>query len=94
MINLQKHLQNLVNISQIKNKPSDQNITLSPNGTPISYKIDAGAQCNVLPVKSQENISPKPDLQPVNVKLSTYNGSKIVVAGKCSLSLDHKNNFF
>ena len=26
-----------------------------------------------------------PDLQPVNVKLSTCSGSKILVAGKCSL---------
>ena len=36
----------------------------------------------------------KPDLQPVNVKLSPYNGSKIPVVGKCSLTLDHKNNSF
>ena len=55
----------------------------------MSYKIDTGAQCNIIPVKS---ISPKPDLQPVNVKLSAYDGSKIPVVGKCSLALDHKNN--
>ena len=36
----------------------------------MSYKIDTSAQCNVVPVESLENISPKPDLQPVNVKLS------------------------
>ena len=28
------------------------------------------------------------------VKLSAYNGSKIPVVGKCSLTLDHKNNYF
>ena len=84
----------MANISQIKNEPSDWNITISSNGTPISYKIDTGAQCNVIPVESLENISPKPDLQPVNVKLSAYNGSKIPVVGKCSLTLDHKNNSF
>ena len=44
-VNLQKTPENLVNISQIKNKPSDLNINLSSNGTPISYKIDTGAQC-------------------------------------------------
>ena len=84
----------MVNISQIKNEPSDWNITVSSNGTPTSYKIDTGAQCNVIPVESLENISPKPDLQPVNVKLSAYNGSKIPVVGKFSSTLDHKNNSF
>ena len=60
-INLHKNPENLVNISQIKNEPSDWNITLSSNGTPISYKVDTGAQCNVIPVESlEENISPKP----------------------------------
>ena len=84
----------MANISQIKNEPSDLNITLSSNGTPISNKIDTGAHCNVIPVESLENISPKPDIQPVNVKLSAYNGSTIPVVGKCSLTLDHKNNYF
>ena len=84
----------MVNISHIKNEPSDWNISLSSNDTPISYKIDTGAQCNVIPVEYLENISPKLDLQPVNVKLSAYNGLKIPVVGKCSLTLDHKNNSF
>ena len=52
------------------------NITLSPNGTSISHVIDTNAQCNVIFVESLENISPKPDLQPVNVKLPACNGSK------------------
>ena len=94
MIDLPKNPENLANISQIKNELSDWNITLSSNGTRISYKIDAGAQCNVFPVKSLENISPKPHFQPVNVKLLAYNGSKIPVIGKCSLTLAHKNNSF
>ena len=56
--------------------------------------MDIGAQCNAIPVESLENISPKPDLQPVNVKLSAYNGSKIPVVGKWSLTLAHENNSF
>ena len=45
-------------------------------------------------VESLQNISPKPDLQPVNVKLSTYNGFKIPVVGKYSFTLSQKNNSF
>ena len=82
-INLKKNPENLVYISQIKTEPSDWNITLYFNGTPISYKIDTGAKCSVIPVGSLEDISPKLDLQPVNVKLSAYNSSKIPVFGKC-----------
>ena len=84
----------MVNISHIKNEPSDWNITLSSYGTPISFKTDTGAQCNVIPVEYLENLSPKPNLQPVNIKLSTYNGSKIAVVDKRSLTQDHKNNSF
>ena len=43
-INLKKIPENLVSISQIKNEPSNWNISLFSNGTPISYKIDIGAQ--------------------------------------------------
>ena len=65
-------------------------LALSSNGAPVSYKIDTGAQCNATPTESPESISPKPDLQPVNVKLSAYNGSKIPLVGKCSLFLAQK----
>ena len=84
----------LVNISQIKNEPSDLNIAISFNGTPISYQIDTGAQCNVIPVESLENISPKSNLQLVNVKLSAYNSSKIPVLSKCSVTLYYQNSSF
>ena len=93
-INLQRNPENLINISRIKNEPSGWNISLSSNGTPISYKIDTGAQCNAIHVETLENVSPKPDLQPVNVKFSAYNGSKIPVVNKCSLILAHKNSSF
>ena len=90
-INLERNPKTLVSISQIKNEPSKWNITLESNGTPISCKMDTRAQSNV---KSLEHLSPKPDLQPVNVKLSVYNGSKIPVGGTCSLTLSHKNISF
>ena len=70
------------------------NLHRNPENLVNISKIDTGAQCNVIPTESLENISPKPDLQPVNVKLSAYNGSKIPVVGKCLLILAHKNKSF
>ena len=45
----------------------------------------------LISTESLENISPKPDLEPVNINLYAYNGSKIPVLGKCSLILAHNN---
>ena len=69
----------MVYISQIRYEPSEWNIISSSN---------------VIPVESLGNMSSKADLQPVNVKLSVYNALKILLVGKCSLTLDHKDNSF
>ena len=92
-INLQKKPRNLVNISQVKNEPSNWNITLSSNHALISYKIDIGVQCNVIPVESLENIFQTRSLTS-KCYISAYNGRKIPVVGNCSLTLAHKNNYF
>ena len=67
---------------------------ITSNGLPISCKIDTGAQCNVDSLKMYQKLNPQPDLHPVNLKLSGYNNSKIPVIGKCSLTLEHKNELF
>ena len=42
--------QDSADINQIKNENSDWPITLPSNGIPVSYKTDAGPQCNVIPL--------------------------------------------
>ena len=54
------------------------------------YKIDTGAKCNV-PLKICQKLNPQPDSIPVNLKLFAFNSSKTSVIGKCSLTLEHKN---
>ena len=61
---------------------------------PVSYKIDSGAQCNVIPLTILERVDSEPDLCPVSIKLSGYNSSKIPVLGKCSLTLKHNKDHF
>ena len=80
-------IQDSAYINQIKNENSDWSITLPSNGIPVSYKIDTGAQCNVIPLTILKKFDPEPDLCPVNIKLSAYNNSTIPVLGKCSLTL-------
>ena len=64
------------------------------SGIPISYKIDTGAQCKVIPLTILKKFDPEPDLCPVNIKLSAYNNSKIPILGECSLTLKHKEDHF
>ena len=64
------------------------------NGIPVSNKIDTAAQCNVITLVILSKFDPEPNLYPVNVKLSTYNNSKIPVFGKSSLTLKHKKDNF
>ena len=71
-----------------------RSITLPSKGIPVSYKIDTGAQCNLIPLTILKKFDPEPDFCPVNIKFSTYNNSKITVFGKCLLALKHQKDHF
>ncbi len=61
----------------------DWSVTLEMNGADVPFKIDTGAQCNVIPKHLLQKLSPKPKLKPATIKLSAYNGTPIPVSGKC-----------
>ena len=58
------------------------------------YKIDTGAQCNVVTLKIYQKVNPQSDIHPVNLKLSAYNNSEISVICKYSLTLKHEDELF
>ena len=62
---------------------TDWSITLPSNGIPTSYKIDTGAQCNVILLTILKKHHLEQDLTLVKAKLSAYNNSKIPIRGKC-----------
>ena len=65
----------------INDSKSDWSVTLDMNSTDVTFKIDTGAQCNVIPKSLLHKMSPQPKLKPATIKLSTYNGTPIPVAG-------------
>ena len=71
--------------------PGDWNVILSTNGTNVTYKIDTGAQVNVLPKKLFYSLSNRPKLKPTAIKLTAYSGSNIPVIGKCIANMKLKN---
>ena len=69
---------------------SDWSISLSTNGSDVLYKLDTGAQVNILPKSEYVNLANKPKLKDTKIKLTAYNSTKIPVLGKCILRVLHK----
>ena len=61
------------------------------NSTNVTFKIDTGAQCHVIPKSLLHKMSsPQPKLEAATVKLTAYNGTPIPVAGTCFARIKHK----
>ena len=65
-------------------------VTLNSGSQDILFKIDTGAQVNVLPKHIYNKLVPRPKIKTTSTKLSAYNGSTIPVHGKCLIPLTHK----
>ena len=66
-------------------------VDLSTNDTIINYKIDTGAQANILPYTEYIKLVKRPKLKKSNVMLSAYNNSNIPTKGSCILHIQHGN---
>ncbi|CAB4018481.1 Hypothetical predicted protein [Paramuricea clavata] len=65
-------------------------VTLNAGSQDIPFKIDTGAQVNVLPKKLYNKLNPRPRIKQTSTKLSAYNGSSIPVHGKCIVPIQYK----
>ena len=94
--NLTNDFDQSIKIDAIKDDTSTSHwsIRLETNNESIKYKIDTGAQVNVLPRHLFKKLSPPSKLKSTPVKLSAYNGSNIPVNGKCILPVNHRGKKF
>ena len=69
---------------------AEWSVTLNTNVTNICYKIDSGAQVNILPKNQIETLQIKPRITKLTATLSAYNGSNIPVKGQCTLDIHHR----
>lgn len=60
----------------------------------VKFKLDTGAQANVIPYSLLQRTGKKNILKPTNVKLSTYTGDKIPVKGKCNWTVKYKKKSY
>lgn len=76
-------------------KCSDWVVKLDIHGQKIIFKLDTGADVNVLPKRylSLINVSEN-DLTTSSTRLQGYSGMNIAVLGKCYLKIAYKNNHY
>ena len=68
----------------------DWNVDLNVSGSMINFKIDTGAQIDVLPHREYLKLHKRPKLVKPATKLKAYNGTPISVVGKCFVEVRHK----
>ena len=71
---------------------SDWSVDLCINKCSIQFKIDTGAQCNILPESIFLHLRPRPKIHSSTAKLTAYNGSDIPVKGTFVANVEYKNN--
>ena len=73
-------------------EPSEWSVDLVAHRHVLNFKIDTGAQCNVLLRREYLTLTPKPKVRTTKLKLTACNGSDIPVLGTCLVNVLLKNN--
>ena len=60
---------------------------LNVNDEDMRFKIDTGAQCNVIPEHVFDKLKKRPTLQTTKVKLTAYGGLPVPIKGTCSMHI-------
>ena len=69
---------------------NDCTVKLKTSGIDVIYKIDSGAQFNVMPESIYKTLKQKSESKPTKVKLTAYNGSQIPVIGQCEGKINYR----
>ena len=67
------------------------NQTIMVNGNRMNFKLDTGAQANVIPWEIMKKWSSKPHIEKANVAVYSYTGAKVPLKGQCMLECRFKD---
>ena len=70
----------------------DWKVTVKLNSHSTTFKLDTGAQCNVISKQTYDQISQRPLLKS-KTKLVTFGGHKMKACGKVSIACEYKQKF-
>ena len=69
----------------------DWKVTVKLNSHSTTFKLDTGAQCNVISKQTYDQISQRPLLKS-KTKLVTFGGHKMKACGKASIACEYKQS--
>ena len=78
-----------------RNKRKDEkdwHVTIKVDHGHPTFKIDTGAQCNVMSIETYQQVTSQP-LQKSHTRLITFSGHKIKSHGRARLLCEHKNRY-
>ena len=80
-----------INSIHSMNQTKDHHIDLyfSTQKTYISFKLDTGADANILPLKEYERCCPHPTLNKTNSILTSYTNGKLNIYGVCEAEIQY-----
>ena len=81
-------------ISFDENDDKEWTINLIVKEALINFKIDSGAEANIIPLREYKNIRNRPKLHRPRVKLSAYNGTNILVERSFILYVENDNKSY
>ena len=81
-------------VHSIADVTNEWSIELISNHTHVTYKIDTGAQVNVIPFRTFVKLNRRPKLSTSTIKLTAYNGTEIPVRGQCIININHVGKNF
>lgn len=65
-------------------------VPIEVNETIIPFKLDTGAQVNLLSIQDYQTLTVKTKIHPVNIRVTGYTGEPVPVKGSCIATFKHK----
>ena len=67
-------------------------VNIQIEGNSVKFKVDTGAQCNVLPQEKINQLRKNTYITSTPVKLTAYGGGNIPVKGRCEMEIKYKEH--
>ena len=82
----------LVDVVESAKSCDEWKVHLEVNEKPVEFKLDTGAQTNLIPDSVYQSLKPKPKLHPARVRLTGYSGVAIPVKDRCFVQIKYKGS--
>ena len=79
----------IYSLGKEKHSNKDWNVTIKMGKQNTTFKIDTGAQCNIMSMETYKRISSQPLLKS-HTKLITFGGHRITSSGKTHITREYK----